>query len=1053
MYGVRKQLLILFTVASLLATLAAPSQAEEASGSAPGHAGAATRAVDDTADIPTPADLGIEAGSPWLLPPEFDARPGLNQIFVTEADPGDMAQLWRWRRTAGVWGAIHVETVSVDAQGAAMFRELKPGYFIVASGGRVNWSLAVGSTDDPAPQQSFYADQELIDGFQYIETRDGTLLSANVVLPGPIEDGPYPTVVEYSGYDPSNPNGSLGALVGGGPAQPSSLIASLFGYAVVGVNVRGSGCSGGAYDFFEDMQVLDGYDAIEAVAAQPWVLNNKVGMVGLSYPGIAQFWVAKSHPPSLASIAPVSVYGDTATGILGPGGLLNTGFATSWADQVLNNSRPNGTGWVRDLIADGDTTCEANQLLRLQNVDATEKARDFPFYTSSVAKPLDIRSWVRGIDVPVFLASAFQDEQTGPSFGELLGRFDSSPSVHATIYNGLHGDGFAPQILREWAAFLDIYVAEQVPSLPPDAATLTAVLSNAIYGGNVPLPPDRWADVSTHAEAKARWESEDPIKILFESGAGGEHGLPQAAWSYSTDDWPPPATTTKRLFLDADGDLTDAAPTGPEVGVSIVPNPAVSQTSFHNGGDIWHADPTYQWIPQVEGENARFQTKPLLEDLLLTGTASVDLWVQTDAVDAELEAVLSEVHPDGNEVRVQSGVLQASYRGLHWRATELNPIISARERDWAELVPGEWTQMRIQIPAFAHAFRAGSSLRVTLNTPGGDHATWEFELDGPGAEATHVIGTSAEHASSIALPELAGVSVPSPLPACGALRGQPCRTAPAIANVVVQDAPPTEIGPADRPATVVLPTDYDPNQEYPVVMVLHGFGASGFVQSAYFGATGQVDERDFILIQPDGTQNAQGTRFWATGASCCGTGVDDSGYLSGLIDEALATYSADADRVYLWGHSNGGFMSYTMACEHADQVAAIASLAGSSFLDEASCAPSEPIAVLQLHGDADATISYDPNPGVYPGALEMFDRFAGLNSCPTNAVQTRPNLDIDTRVDGAETSVQFIDGCADDTAVELWTIEGGGHIPLFTPNHAPDVLDWLFSHSNGTPAT
>ena len=317
-----------------------------------------------------------------------------------------------------------------------------------------------------------------------------------------------------------------------------------------------------------------------------------------------------------------------------------------------------------------------------------------------------------------------------------------------------------------------------------------------------------------------------------------------------------------------------------------------------------------------------------------------------------------------------------------------------------------------------------------------------------------MIGTSAEHPSSIALPELAGVPVPTPLPACGALRGQPCRTAPAITNVVVQDAPPTEIGPADRPATVVLPVDYDASRVYPVVMVLHGFGASGLIQSAYFGALGQVDERDFILVHPDGTTNAAGTRFWATGASCCGSGVDDSGYLSDLIDEALATYSADADRVYMWGHSNGGFMSYTMACEHADQVAAIASLAGSSFLDEASCTPSEPVAVLQLHGDADTTITYEPNPDRYPGALDMFDRFAGLNGCDVEATETRPNIDITTRIDGAETSVQYIDqGCNNDASVELWTLEGGGHIPLFTDTHAPDVLDWLFSHSKSEPTT
>ena len=243
-------------------------------------------------------------------------------------------------------------------------------------------------------RQSLYDGQELVEGFQYLETRDGTQLSINVVLPGPPEDGPYPTVVEYSGYDPSNPVAGLGGVLGGGidptllcgqlpilckaPAEPASLLAGLMGYAVVGVNVRGTGCSGGAYDFFETMQVLDGYDVIETVAAQDWAAGHRVGMVGLSYPGLAQLFVAQSRPPSLSAITPLSVFGDTGTGVLRPGGVLNTGFAVSWADQVLANAEPLGTPWVREVIEEGDDTCADNQRLRLQNVDIVQKALDNP---------------------------------------------------------------------------------------------------------------------------------------------------------------------------------------------------------------------------------------------------------------------------------------------------------------------------------------------------------------------------------------------------------------------------------------------------------------------------------------------------------------------------------------------------------------------------------------------------------------------------------------------------------------------------------------------------
>ncbi|MEZ5166048.1 MAG: CocE/NonD family hydrolase [Acidimicrobiales bacterium] len=426
-----------------------------------------------------PAEGARGAGG-WLAPPEFTAHGGLAQLAVTDADPGDAVMVVRWVVRDGALGGELAGTGTVDEQGA-LFRELTPGAYAVATGGTIDWVVPVGDPADSTPPQSFYEDQDLVEGFQYVTTRDGTTLSAYVVLPGPIEDGPYPTVVEYSGYNPSDPVSGLGSLAGGldptplcgafpilcKAPQPSSLLAGLHGYAVVGVNVRGTGCSGGAYDFFETMQVLDGYDVIETVAAQDWVLGNKVGMVGLSYPGISQLFVAKSNPPSLAAITPLSVYGDTATGILAPGGLLNTGFATSWADQVLANAEPYGTGWVRKVIDQGDTECDTNQKLRLQNVDATAKARANPYYTDEIAGPLDVRNWVGDIEAAVLLASAFQDEQTGPSFGDLLGKFDSAESVHQIVYNGLHADGYSPQILSEWAAFLDLYVGRTVPKNRP----------------------------------------------------------------------------------------------------------------------------------------------------------------------------------------------------------------------------------------------------------------------------------------------------------------------------------------------------------------------------------------------------------------------------------------------------------------------------------------------------------------------------------------------------------------------------------------------------------
>ena len=178
--------------------------------------------------------------------------------------------------------------------------------------------------------------------------RDGTTLSAMVYLPpGP---GPFPTVVEYSGYDESRPGRNYkDAIIGAGiPLETAcalapylctspfgkGILAAMFDYAVVNVNVRGTGCSGGSFELLTDQFRADGYDVIEAVAAQPWVKDHRVGMVGGSFHGFSQISVASTHPPSLLAITPEVPLKDAIRDLGAPGGMTNTGFARNWTEAV-----------------------------------------------------------------------------------------------------------------------------------------------------------------------------------------------------------------------------------------------------------------------------------------------------------------------------------------------------------------------------------------------------------------------------------------------------------------------------------------------------------------------------------------------------------------------------------------------------------------------------------------------------------------------------------------------------------------------------------------------
>jgi uncharacterized protein len=720
----------------------------------------------------------------------FSVRQSVEQLHVTHAAAGSDLELF------GPDGAL-VGLATADELGSHVFRQLEPGAgYVVKSPrlGEVVGPLEVMSVEGSTPEPSFYRAQQLDAGFGYITTRDGTKLAAYVTLPGPADAGPYPTIVTYSGYDPARPGEPLGdyaalcdilPVLCDAPADASALIAALMGYATVGVNMRGTGCSGGAYDFFETLQLLDGYDVIETVAAQLWVKGGRVGMTGLSYPGISQMFVAKTRPPHLAAITPLSVVGNTFTTLV-PGGILNDGFALSWGQNVLDKADPYGQGWERARVDAGDLVCEENQLLHGQKVDIIEKALDNPYYSAAVGDPVNPSAFVGEIEVPVFLAGSWQDEQTGPFFFSLLDRFSSAPSARFTLYNGLHPDGFAPQVLAEWHAFLGFYVAREIPEIPALVRPVAPLLFEQIFGAKIDLPADRFTQHTSFVEALAEYESEPQVRVILENGAGASTlGVPVGRSELAFESWPPPAEPW-RMYLQPDGSLDPQAPIGADQALVFEHDPEAGQRGIlATGARLWDPLPDYDW-PQPRPERAVVvESAPLTADVVMVGTVSVDLFVSANADDADLQVSLSDVRSDGQEVYVQTGWLRASQRKLAADATELWPSHTHLEADVELLAPGTWVSARVGIPAFGHVFRAGSRIRLLIDTPGGSRAEWRFRLKPYPSGTRNLIGASVARPSSVVFPLLGQVAVPPGLPPCPSLRGQPCRAWAGYQNVTL----------------------------------------------------------------------------------------------------------------------------------------------------------------------------------------------------------------------------------------------------------------------------
>jgi hypothetical protein len=186
-------------------------------------------------------------------------RGSVEQVVVTEAVSGATLTLY------GPDGES-VTQAQTDARGSYVFENVEPaeGYQVTQTvdGEQSQRSTAVRVlSPESTPAQEFYDEQELTEGFGYLEVRDGTTLAQQVILPEE-QEPPYPTLILHSGYEPSV------SIQGGNLLQ--SIIVDSMGYAVVGVNMRGSACSGGKFDFGEQLQRLDGYDMVETIAAQDW---------------------------------------------------------------------------------------------------------------------------------------------------------------------------------------------------------------------------------------------------------------------------------------------------------------------------------------------------------------------------------------------------------------------------------------------------------------------------------------------------------------------------------------------------------------------------------------------------------------------------------------------------------------------------------------------------------------------------------------------------------------------------------------------------------------
>ena len=218
-----------------------------------------------------------------------------------------------------------------------------------------------------------------------------------------------------------------------------------------------------------------------------------------------------------------------------------------------------------------------------------------------------------------------------------------------------------------------------------------------------------------------------------------------------------------------------------------------------------------------------------------------------------------------------------------------------------------------------------------------------------------------------------------------------------------------------------VPNIYDVTNPTPLVINLHGFGSNSLQQQSYGNFMPIADTANFIIVHPDGL-TLFGSPFWNAGITSTPNDIE---FISNLIDYLKTKFAIDTKRIYSCGMSNGGIMSYYLACNLFNRIAAIASVTGTMFQSWfENCSPPRPFPVMEIHGTDDTTVPYD-GAGSFSSIDSVIKKWVKHNNCNSTAITySVPNIN---SVDNSYAVSYKYTGGNLGSSVELYKVFDGSH--------------------------
>lgn len=568
--------------------------------------------------------------------------------------------------------------------------------------------VAPGATAHPASGAS-------VNRTGYITISGEVKLAYDLTLPS--ATGRFPVALEYNDYTSGADNT---AHVAGTDA--GDLLAA--GFAVLGVNQPGSGCSGGV----NNMADVNGWgragaQVVEWAARQPWSTGH-VGMFGSSWTGMTQLGVASFRPRGLDAVTPFHVAADLYRDVSYPGGVYNSAFMNLYAAGLVRIDRQAASGG----ISRGNRQCIKDFYRHVRLNQKYSIARNM------LVHPFDDRYWqtspgsrIGRIDVPVLGCQSWQDGLVSSRATELY--YDAFRRTTSWFIgmNGPHGSCEAGRPLAMMVSFLRHYVAG----------------------------------------ARNGWPGTPHITILHEVSEGATTP-PRSAWVSTYRNWSD-VMKPVRLYFHGNGSLATSPATSATAGQSSSSGPAPAQSGS------WTA-------PLRPGTSVSYTTPPLAHDADFFGPGSVNLWLSSTAPDTDIEVIISEVRRDGQEQYVQAGWLDVAQRQLApagngpGQSSALRPYQTHTQAGYQLLTPRTRVYARVELFPFEHVFRQGSSIRITIDSATGTvQSTGVWGLSGLPAQFTNTVYAGPSQPSDVVLGLIPGATARAPLPACGSVIGEPCR--------------------------------------------------------------------------------------------------------------------------------------------------------------------------------------------------------------------------------------------------------------------------------------